>query len=162
MACGGTPAHIDTAVPTLHAGQVVDGVPCLGQELPAYHEHVHVAIYIDGAAVAVPAGIGIGRPWTQDPGGFITGGSCFAWIHTHDTTGVVHLLSPSGQPFTLGQLFQLWGHPSGPMTVLVNGRKADGDPAAIPLTNLSNVVVEIGSPPRTPPPALFDFRALRA
>jgi len=75
------------------------------------HIHVHLVVLEDGANVAVPAGIGVGRPWGVDPDGFVSTGSCFAWIHTHDTTGVVHIAGPEEKSFNLGQLFSVWGHP---------------------------------------------------
>jgi len=40
-------------------------------------------------------------------------GSCFAWIHTHDTTGVVHVFTQVGKSDTLGQVFSVWGQPLG-------------------------------------------------
>jgi hypothetical protein len=154
----------------LREGQVVDGVPCLGEDLPARHLHVHVGVLLDGNVVTVPAGIGVGRPWGKAPDGFILTGGCFAWIHTHDTSGVVHVFTQVGKSDTLGQLFSVWGQPlntdlalgvHGPVTVLVNGRAVDGDPRSVPLSNLENIVLELGKPPDTPPPALYDFGTMR-
>ena len=174
-ACGGvsnpvaSPAvQLDTSVASLHAGQVVDSVPCLTQELPAQHIHIHLVVLKDGANVSVPAGIGVGRPWGIDPDGFVSTGSCFAWIHTHDTTGVVHIVGEKS--YTLGQLFSVWGHPltaggafnfSGPVAVLVNGVRAGGDPREIQLANFFNIVVEIGTPPATAPAPNYNFSSTR-
>ena len=176
-ACGGvsqpvaTPAAaIDTSVASLHAGQVVDSVPCLTQELPAQHIHVHLVVLEDGANVTVPAGIGVGRPWGVDPDGFVSTGSCFAWIHTHDTTGVVHIVGPEEKSYNLGQLFSVWGHPitadsafefTGPVTVLVNGVRMSGDPREVELANFFNIVVELGKPPATPPAPNYNFSSTR-
>jgi hypothetical protein len=163
-------ARLDTTVRNLQAGQVVDGVPCLTEDLPRHHIHVHLQILYDGVAVVVPAGIGVGRPWGVDASGFIATGACFAWIHVHDTTGVVHIVTPEEKPFTLGQLFEVWGHSlgarsalgyEGSVVVLVNGRRIDGDPRAVMLGNLENIVLELGKPPATPPPALYNFAAPR-
>jgi hypothetical protein len=162
--------RVSTSVQTLHAGQVVDSVPCLGADLPVQHMHVHLQVLVDGVAVAVPAGIGVGRPWGIDPGGFIATGSCFAWLHTHDTTGIVHIVSPDEKAFTLGQLFSVWGQPlqstgalgyHGPLRLLVDGTPVPGNPRDLPLLNLQNVVLELGRPPATPPPALYDFAPAR-
>lgn len=175
-ACGTTqPAnpdagHLNVAVRALHEGQVVDSVPCLQADLPEHHTHVHVGVYVDGIAVKVPAGIGVGKPWGFDNTGFLTNGSCFAWLHTHDTTGVIHIATPGSTAFTLGQLFQVWGQPlstagafdyKGTLAVLVNGRRNDGDPTAIALTPLENIVLELGKPPATPPPSLYNFGSLQ-
>jgi hypothetical protein len=118
----------------------------------------------------VPAGIGVGRPWGKANDGFILTGSCFAWIHTHDTTGVVHVFTQVGQAYTLGQVFSVWGQPleadvilgvHKPLTVLVNGRGFDGNPRSVPLSNFDNIVLELGRPPAAPPPALYDFGTMR-
>ena len=176
-ACGGVSspvtspaAPLDTSVASLHAGQVVDSVPCLTQELPAQHIHIHLVVLQDGADVSVPAGIGVGRPWGIDPDGFVSTGSCFAWIHTHDTTGVVHIVGPEEKTYKLGQLFSVWGHPlaadaafnfNGPVAVLVNGVRAGGDPREVELANFFNIVVEIGKPPTTTPAPNYNFSSTR-
>lgn len=171
-ACGSQPAatvpHLVTGVRALHEGQVIDGVPCLREDLPQRHIHVHLQVLLDGGNVTVPAGIGVGRPWGTDGGGFIGTGTCFAWIHTHDVSGVVHIVTPEEKSFSLRQLFEVWGQPlaagsalgyRGPVTVLVDGSRFTGDARQIPLTNLANIVVELGKPPRTTPPVTYDFRA---
>lgn len=158
--------QLNTTVRSLEEGQVVDGIPCLTTETPVHHTHVHLRILYRGADIAVPAGIGVGRPWGTDATGFIVTGACFAWIHVHDTTGVVHIVTPEEKTFTLGQLFELWGQPLGPgsalgydgsLVVLVNGQRIDGDPRAVMLRNLANIVLELGTPPAVRPPALYDF-----
>jgi hypothetical protein len=162
--------HASTAVRDLREGQVVNGVPCLRDELPVQHLHIHLEIWLDGKRVGLPAGIGVGRPWGTDDTGFITTGSCFAWIHTHDTTGVVHVFTQAGKSDTLGQVFSVWGQPlgergalgySGTLAVVVNGRSMTGDPRVVPLKNLENVVLELGTPPSPPPAALYDFGRMR-
>lgn len=161
-----SPVQVSTTVRSLRAGQVVDGVPCLTEESPQYHLHVHLQILHDGVAVPVPAGIGIGRPWGIDSTGFIATGGCFAWLHIHDTTGVVHITTPEERSFTLGQLFEVWGQPlspgsalgyNGSLVVLVNGEQVDGDPRTVILENLENIVLELGKPPTVPPPAFYNF-----
>jgi hypothetical protein len=173
VGCSATPqpsasraVHLSTAVRSLAAGQVVDGVPCLTEETPVHHTHVHLRILFNGAEVTVPAGIGVGTPWGVDPTGFVVTGACFAWLHVHDTSGVVHIVTPEERSFTLGQLFEVWGQPlgvgsalgyHGSLVVLVNGTRVDGDPRAVILGNLENIVLELGTPPAVPPPALYEF-----
>lgn len=161
--------EVTTSVRDLKQGQVVDGVPCLREDLPAVHTHVHLTVLLDGARVAVPAGIGVGRPWGYSPAGFIATGGCFAWIHTHDTTGLVHLFTEPGRSFTLGQLFEVWGQPlgagealgyRGSVALLAGGRPVAGDPAALRLTPFEDVVLELGKPPATPPPR-YDFGTMQ-
>jgi hypothetical protein len=64
----------------------------------AYHVHAALRVYVDGQQVPVPAKIGI------DPEGRF-----LASLHTHDTTGVIHIESSQQYPFTLGQFFTIWG-----------------------------------------------------
>jgi hypothetical protein len=129
-----------------------------------------MALYADGTQVAVPAGIGVGRPWGKAADGFIVSASCYAWIHTHDESGVVHVFTQIGQSYTLGQVFAVWGQPldgggalgfHGRLAVLVNGQTVAGDPRSVPLKDFENIVLELGRPPVTEPPALYDFGTMR-
>ncbi|MGH2458796.1 MAG: hypothetical protein ACRDIY_08010 [Chloroflexota bacterium] len=132
-------------------GQVVDGIPCQNGEQLAYHVHAHLTILANGQPVTVPAQVGIP-------------GSCFYWLHTHDTTGAIHIEAPAPQTYTLGQFFDIWGQPlttdnvagnRGAVTAYVNQVKVSGDPRSIPLKDHSSIVLEVGTSP--PPPANFDF-----
>jgi hypothetical protein len=63
-----------------------------------YHVHAQLNIYVNGKQTPVPANIGI------DPQGrFISP------IHTHDTSGVVHMESAKFYPFTLAEFMNVWG-----------------------------------------------------
>jgi hypothetical protein len=78
------------------------GLPGLREEGTALHIHAHLDVFVHGSRVVVPAGVGI------DPDGrFISP------LHTHDTTGVIHVESPVVRPFTLGQFLGVWGVRSG-------------------------------------------------
>ncbi len=76
----------------------VDGIYCDALEQTAYHIHAHLTIYINGKQVAIPQGIGIASDQ-----------SCFYWLHTHTSDGVVHIEFPrQGHP-TLGNFLDIWG-----------------------------------------------------
>jgi hypothetical protein len=85
---------------TLNGGQgaPIAGVACAPNE--NYHIHAHLAIFLNGAQFALPSQIGRVTNCNYD-------------IHTHDRSGVVHVESDVAptQPFTLGQLFAVWGEP---------------------------------------------------
>lgn len=75
-------------------------------------------------------------------GAYVSGGSKFYWLRTHDETGIIHIESPQQRTFTLGDLFDIWHQPlsptqvgpaAGQVAVLVNNHPAGGDPRAIPL-----------------------------
>ncbi len=137
-------------------GQTVDGVGCGAQEYSAMHVHTHLAIFDNGKQIAIPRFIG----FAPAPGS----GGCLYWIHTHDSSGIIHieapmLRPPQGGPYTLGMFFDIWGEPlatndvagmTGPVTAYVNGMKYDGDLKAIPMGSHQQIVLDIGRP--APPP----------
>jgi hypothetical protein len=62
----------------------------------ALHIHPHLTIFIDGQAQVIPADIGVG------PEGALP-------IHTHDTSGTLHIESPVNRDFRLQDFFTIWG-----------------------------------------------------
>lgn len=142
----------------------VDGVQCLGNESLAYHIHQHLTLYQDGKPVTLPAYIGI------PTGANIPSGTCYYWLHVHDTTGVVHVESPTTQNYTLGQFLDVWERTTqldaqggtqiqvsdayvkalraaNPSDVHVYvGDKAVTEYASIPLTAHELITIEIGAP----------------
>src|SRR3954454_23407444 len=81
----------------LHLGQAVDGIKCQASEKVLFHIHSHLAIFAYGKQRQVPYGIGIGPPLrgAGGPAGpFVTQGSCFSWLHTHASDGIIHIESP--------------------------------------------------------------------
>src|SRR6266545_856835 len=65
------------------------GLPMLGEEGSALHIHTHLDVIVDGKPVTVPAQIGIDES-TQK----------ISPLHTHDTTGIIHIESPTQVPVT--------------------------------------------------------------
>ena len=142
----------------------VDGIACQASEQLAYHIHAHLAIYVSGTRQVVPAGIGIPGP-QQAVNGFVEGGKCLYWLHTHDTTGVIHVESPVRRVYTLGQFFDIWGRPlsgsqvgqaTGHVTVFLNGKRFAGDPRSIKLTPHAVIQLDVG---KVVPPQGFTFPA---
>jgi hypothetical protein len=74
------------------------GLPALSSEGNVLHIHQHLDLYVDGRPVVVPALIGINQEQ-----GFLSP------IHTHDTSGIVHVESHTRRSFTLGEFFDVWG-----------------------------------------------------
>ena len=95
----------------------------------------------------IPADIGI------DPNGrFISP------LHTHDTTGVIHMEATHTYPFTLGQFFTVWGvafsahqlgaYRDGPrrrVQIYVNG-KAIANPVGYVMKPHDSIIVGYGKP----------------
>src|SRR5215213_1575543 len=73
------------------------------------HYHAHLDVFVNGAPVAVPPGLGI----NVGPNGTMPehGARGIAPLHTHDTSGILHVEAPQATDFTLGQVFELWDVP---------------------------------------------------
>jgi hypothetical protein len=142
---------------TLHLGQTVDGIKCELSEKVAFHVHAHLAIFVNGKQRQVPYGVGIGPPLSGQrfpAGAFVTGGSCFAWLHTHTGDGIIHMEAPKRITFNLGEFFDIWGQKlsstqvgpaHGKVTALVDGKVVRGDPRRIVLKEHELVQLDVGT-----------------
>ena len=139
-------------------GDAVDGIACERSEQVLFHIHARVTVYVDGRSRRIPYGIGIAPPRKVAPtpaGGFVIGGSCFTWLHTHAADGVIHIESPTKRTYTLGNFFDVWGEPltakrvgpaRGHVTAFLDGKPWHGDPRSIPLRAHAQVQLDVGSP----------------
>ncbi len=139
-------------------GQTVDGIQCNRSEQPLFHVHTHLTIFVDGAARQIPDGVGIVPPLQVQPtseGPFVTGGTCFYWLHTHAPDGIIHIESPVQQTYTLGDFFDIWGQPLSPtrvgpaigrVTAFYDGKVYVGNPRDIPIGNHIQIQLDIGTP----------------
>ncbi|HEX8033578.1 MAG TPA: hypothetical protein VF510_07010 [Ktedonobacterales bacterium] len=97
--------HTHTQYTTPASGDAREGLSCLGTEGLAEHFHVYLAIYANGQQVQVPANTGI----VPQNGGT---SACFYQLHVHGDPGddnIIHIESPTKDPFTLGQFYAIWG-----------------------------------------------------
>lgn len=135
------------------------GLPMLGSEMLQVHYHAHLDVISDGQAVTVPALVGIDE-----------NAQTITALHTHDTSGVLHIESAKDTPFTLGQFFTEWGQPLsatqvGPVAigadkelhVFVNGKEVT-DPAKYVLKAHDEIAVWVGAKGQTPQvPSSYNF-----
>jgi hypothetical protein len=147
------PATADWALPAdASAAATRAGLPMLGQEMLAVHYHAHLDVLVRGQTITVPAHIGIDEVRQR-----------ISALHTHDTSGVVHIESAQDIPYTLGQLFTEWGQPLttsqvGPVHVQTgeqvrvyrNGTLVSGDPAALKFAAHDEIVVWLGPASQQP------------
>jgi hypothetical protein len=133
-------------------------LPPVGDE--SYHVHALLHVYVDGGAVTVPANIGIDLSQGIESS-----------LHTHDTSGVIHMEAVHSYPFTLADFFEVWGvrfsstqlgaySDSGSKTVqvYVNGHQIS-DPTSYVLKADDNIVVAYGEPgsfPKNPSAAALE------
>ena len=128
------------------------GLSALAQEGSVLHIHQHLDININGSAVSIPAGIGI-----DEAGGFISP------IHTHDTSGIIHVESNTVRDFTLGEFFDIWGvrftkdsiggytaSATSTLAVYANGSLVAGDPRNLVLTEHQEIMIVYGTVSSTP------------
>jgi hypothetical protein len=136
------------------------GLQVLGQEMLQYHIHAHLQVVNDGAAITVPANIGI------EPGVGLSP------LHTHDDSGVIHIESEKQADFTLGQVFKEWNvtlssscvstlcaDATHDLKVYVNGQPFTGDPTTIKLANHEDITVAYLTKGKAFTPQKFDFAA---
>ena len=152
------PAGPVLASKTATSGQELNKIRCDSKEQLAFHTHSHLAIFVNGVPRQVPLGIGIADAVTVGgpEGAFVATGTCFYWVHTHASDGIIHAESPTKRVFTLGDFFDLWGQPLGPnqlgsfteaVTAFYNGQHFTGaDPRDIPLTAHAQIQLDVGQP----------------
>jgi hypothetical protein len=77
------------------------GIPPGGKE--TFHIHAMLHIYVEGLLSPLPANIGL------DPAKGLESS-----MHTHDSTGIIHMEAPHPYNYTLGDFFSVWGVKLGP------------------------------------------------
>jgi hypothetical protein len=141
--------------------QAVNGVECHSMETTAFHVHAHLDIFVNGQNQTVPSQVGI-----------LSSPQCFFWLHTHDTTGIIHVEAPQKKAFVLGQFMDIWQQKFNgsqaffnsiagkPVKAYVNGTEFQGDYRNIPLESREQIVLAFGTPlPQKIP--TYDFGELR-
>jgi hypothetical protein len=124
-------------------------MPQLTNEGQVVHIHQHLDIWVNGKKVPVPQSIGI-----QDSS-YITS------LHTHDTSGLIHVESPEQRRFNLGEFFGIWGvrldkscisdlcdnTTGNGVKMWVNGKRYVGNPADLELKAHQEIALVFGKPP---------------
>jgi hypothetical protein len=156
----GTSYRPPAATSAVAAGAPIAGLRC-GASGKTFR--VHVELFADRRVVAVPAGIGVSKPFrtalgTVEPRG------CSYPIRTLTPTGIVDV--EKGSYLTLGDLFRVWGQPLGtrrlglftsrePVRAYLGGRTVHGAASSIPLRSGEEIVLEIGGYVAPHPSFLF-------
>lgn len=132
------------------------GLPGLSEDI--FHIHSLLHVYVKGQQVTVPAKIGLDEA---------TG--TFSPLHTHGTSGIIHMEADQTYPFTTGQVFAVWGvkftddelgpYRSGDgnkLQVYIDGENV-ANPVDYVMHEHDNIVVAYGKPGSFPsnPPADF-------
>lgn len=102
--CAGTDGDgVPVTDPVAGYGEPVGAVSCdFGGHDAAYHIHTQLAVILpDGTRADVPADIGVRE-------------SCMYWLHTHDTTGELHVEAPDETQATLADFLEIWRRTTNP------------------------------------------------
>ena len=121
-------------------------VPCGPSEVFTRHDHAHLTILIRGQIKTVPAFVGITA-------------TSICWLHTHDTSGIIHVEAGDNRTLTLGDFFAVWRQPlsqtvidgeragnGGSVQTTVDQQTYAGTPETIVLKNHEDIVLQLGPP----------------
>jgi hypothetical protein len=156
-ACGGsksTATHLtlDTgAAPWPDPDQVPARVRAAGlagasSESLGIHYHAHLDVFVNGRPEPVAASIGR------------EGDSFFSPLHTHASSGMIHIEAPRDQRFTLGMLFTEWGvrltrncvggycRPATRISAYIDGHRTSAMPQIV-FRKGEEIALVIGRPP---------------
>jgi hypothetical protein len=131
--------------------QRLAGLALPAQSDSAYHIHAFPSVFINNRQITIPTNLGI------DPNlRFLSP------VHTHDSTGIIHIEASRPYPSTLGQLFTIWGvtfsdsqfgayRDAGArrLAVFANGRPVR-DPGHYVVRRHDSIVVGYGTPASFP------------
>ncbi len=82
------------------------------------HIHPHLQLTFDGQDRPLPTNIGIDASmWKDHSLDEYSSMGPMAPLHTHDSTGQIHVESTVTRDFTLGEFFHVWGQPLGDQQV---------------------------------------------
>jgi len=138
------------------------GLP-YSEEMLQVHYHAHLDINVNGKAVEVPPYLG----WVAKGNNAIG----LSPLHTHDSSGIIHIENSVPADFLLGQVFVEWGVKFTPtclagycagngneLAVFVNGQRYAGDPTRLVLKKHQEIAIDYGPSGKVPtPPASYKF-----
>jgi hypothetical protein len=123
-----------------------------------YHYHAHLDIFVNGHPESVASSIA-----RQD-------GTTFSPVHTHASSGMIHIETFRNQRFTLGMLFTEWGvrltgdcvggycRPGTAVSAYIDGQRTDKPLPDIVFKKGQEIALVIGSSPSSIP-ARWNCRA---
>lgn len=154
------------------SGQLVDGLSCEPTAGTSTHLSIHLSLYANDTALAIPAGIGIVAPRQPGVAALATHGktTCLYAVHVYEQDNLIHVELARPGITSLGQFFDLWGQPLNHTQVLGyhtdasqnlvfkvfdasgNQQPFPNDPRLIPLTEHETIAILFQSPHVLPAP----------
>lgn len=74
-----------------------------------FHIHLNLTLIVDGSPSSVPENIGIDAPLWKDHSLDKFGMPGMAPIHTHDSSGTIHVESNANRNYTFDEFLKIWG-----------------------------------------------------
>jgi hypothetical protein len=143
----------------------INGETCDTLMHGTYHIHIHLTIYINGKAAPIPQGVGIAAD-----------GSCYYWMHTHSSDGIIHIEAPGNlHNVALDDFLTIWHDGFAKLKfppqltatsgwrIYINGKPFAGTVTSpllteVPLASHDVVTLEYG-PHNRPPDTIYAFPA---
>ncbi|HEX7031513.1 MAG TPA: hypothetical protein VF172_00790 [Nitrososphaera sp.] len=92
----------------------------------ARHDHVMMSVLVNGRPAVIPEGVGMLSNLWHDHSLDRFGPSGISPIHTHDTSGTIHIESTTPREYTVGEFLSVMGLDSAAVTrMTVNGNEVD-------------------------------------
>ncbi|MBA2288159.1 MAG: MFS transporter [Ktedonobacteraceae bacterium] len=153
-------------------GQTIDGLKCEPTVGAKTKMNIHLSIYVNNKAVAIPAGIGIVAPPRSGIATLASNGklNCLYPLHVYENDNIIHAELFDNRTYNLGQFFDIWGQPLDQTHILgyqasqnqglvfsffdEKGDQHDytHDPRTIPLAEHQTIVILLNSPGVHPMP----------
>jgi hypothetical protein len=86
------------------------------------HDHVLLTVIRNSDQIQVPKEIGISSDLWKDHSLDRYGPATLSPMHTHDTSGTIHIESTAVREFTFGEFLQVWGIDTGKIVRLSNSQ----------------------------------------
>jgi hypothetical protein len=102
------------------------------------HIHPRLNVTVDGNPIVIPKNVGIDASLWKDHSIDKYGMQGMAPLHTHDTSGTIHVESNTNRAYTLGQFLDIWGGLS------LNGKTVKATVDGKPVSDYRNILLKDG------------------
>jgi disulfide bond formation protein DsbB len=113
------------------------GGPMPGAKM-VLHIHPKLNVTADGSPMIIPKNVGIDQSLWKDHSIDRYGMEGMAPLHTHDTSGTIHVESNTNRAYTLGQFLDIWGG------LNLNGKTVKATVDGKPVSDYRNIVLKNG------------------
>jgi hypothetical protein len=107
------------------------------------HIHPNLTLIVDGSPSSVPENIGIDAPLWKDHSLDKFGMTGMAPIHTHDSSGVIHVESNTNRSYTFDEFLDMWGLDLNDKTIKISAGSKPINSLDYVLNDGDNIIMEI-------------------